>query len=102
MRIATDADFAMIKNNYNAAFIALLFYSHLLFLQSLIIAQMSVREGSNVGYKKNFETFSYPAMMPEGTKMVPRVFYNSIGVIFGLPILLLSIPVNLPLETFVN
>lgn len=75
----TDADFAMIKNNYNGRV-----YSPVGQTTSAVstISDYSadaVREGSDVGYKKNFETFSYPAMMPEGTKMVPRVFYISIG-----------------------
>lgn len=78
----TDADFAMIKNNYNARV-----YSPVGQTTSAVstISDYSadaVREGSDVGYKKNFETFSYPAMMPEGTKMVPRVFYISIGDIW--------------------
>lgn len=75
----TDADFAMKKINYNARI-----YSPVGQTTSDVItvgdySADSVREGSDIGYKKNVETFTYPAAMPEGTKMVPRVFYISIG-----------------------
>lgn len=75
----TDADFAMKKINYNARI-----YSPVGQTTSDVItvgdySADAVREGSNIGYKKNVETFTYPAAMPEGTKMVPRVFYISIG-----------------------
>lgn len=75
----TDADFAMIKNNYNARV-----YGPVGQTTSDVItvgdySADAVREGSDIGYKKNVETFTYPAAMPEGTKMVPRVFYISIG-----------------------
>lgn len=75
----TDADFAMKKINYNARI-----YSPVGQTTSDVItvgdySADAVREGSDVGYKKNVETFTYPAAMPEGTKMVPRVFYISIG-----------------------
>lgn len=78
----TDADFAMIKNNYNARV-----YSPVGQTKSAVItvgdySADAVREGSDIGYKKNVETFTYPAAMPEGTKMVPRVFYISIGDIW--------------------
>ena len=78
----TDADFAMIKNNYNARV-----YSPVGQTTSDVItvgdySADAVREGSDIGYKKNVETFTYPAAMPEGTKMVPRVFYISIGDIW--------------------
>lgn len=75
----TDADFAMKKINYNARI-----YSPVGQTTSDVItvgdySADAVREGSDIGYKKNVETFTYPAAMPEGTKMVPRVFYISIG-----------------------
>lgn len=75
----TDADFAMKKINYNARI-----YSPVGQTTSDVItvgdySADAVREGSDIGYKKNVETFTYPAAMPKGTKMVPRVFYISIG-----------------------
>ena len=70
----TDADFAMIKDNYNARV-----YSP---IGQTVSTGEAVREGSDVAYKKNMETFTYPALMPEGTKMVPRVIKISIGDIW--------------------
>lgn len=40
------------------------------------------REGTSEGYKKEIETFNYTNLMPEGTKMVPRVLYISVGDIW--------------------
>ena len=78
----TDADFAMIKNNYNARVYSPVGQSVSDLVTVSDYSGEAVREGSAAGYKKNVETFTYPAMMPEGTKMVPRVFYISIGDIW--------------------
>lgn len=66
-----DADFAMIKNNYNARV-----YSPVGQTTSELIATFggdATVEGSNDLYKRYVEKFNYPQMMPEGTRMVPRV-----------------------------
>lgn len=67
----TDADFAMIKTNYNARV-----YSPVGQITSdlkTVYTTDGVREGSNVTYTAQQGTFTYPQMMPDGTKMVPRV-----------------------------
>ena len=76
----TDADFAMIKTNYNARV-----YSpvgqNTSDLQTVYTTD-GVREGSNVTYTAQQGTFTYPQMMPEGTKMVPRVIAVPVGDIW--------------------
>lgn len=69
----TDADFAMIKDRYNARV-----YSPIGQVKSdlktvLDYSGEAVREGSDVAFKKEVETFNYPQLMSQGTKMVPRV-----------------------------
>lgn len=78
----TDADFAMIKDNYNARV-----YSPIGQTTSNLKAVVNyegeaVREGTKTAYVKNIESFNYPQLMPEGTKMVPRVLKISIGDIW--------------------
>ena len=69
----TDADFAMIKDNYNARVYSPVGQSASTLKTVLDYTGEAVREGSNVAFKKEVESFTYPASMPEGTKMVPRV-----------------------------
>lgn len=67
----TDADFAMIKGNYNARV-----YSPVGQNTSdlkTIYTTDGTREGSDVTYSATEGTYNYPELMPEGTKMVPRV-----------------------------
>lgn len=78
----TDADFAMIKDNYNARVYSPIGQTVSTLATINDYTGEAVREGSNVAYKKNMETFTYPALMPEGTKMVPRVIKISIGDIW--------------------
>lgn len=69
----TDADFAMIKDNYNARVYSPVGQSASTLKTVLDYTGEAVREGSNIAFKKEVESFTYPALMPEGTKMVPRV-----------------------------
>lgn len=78
----TDADFAMIKDNYNARVYSPIGQTTSTLSTVLDYTGEAVREGSTTAYKKNIETFDYPALMPEGTKMVPRVMYISVGDIW--------------------
>lgn len=78
----TDADFAMIKNNYNARVYSPLGQSTSDLNTVVDYTGEATREDSDVAYVANYGTFTYPAMMPEGTKMVPRVFYISPGDIW--------------------
>lgn len=77
-----DADFAMIADNYNARVYSPVGQSTSALKTVLDYSGSAVREGTTEGYKKEIETFSNPALMPEGTKMVPRVLKISIGDIW--------------------
>ena len=78
----TDADFAMIKDNYNARVYSPIGQTSSA-LQTIVNYEgEAVREGTNAGYAKQMESFNYPSLMPEGTKMVPRVLKISIGDIW--------------------
>lgn len=74
-----DADFAMIKDNYNARVYSPLGQETSALKTVLDFTGEAVREGTNDPFKKEMETFEYPKLMPEGTKMVPRVMYISVG-----------------------
>lgn len=77
-----DADFAMIKDNYNARVYSPLGQDTSALKTVLDYEGEATREGTNDAFKREMETFNYPQMMPEGTKMVPRVMKISIGDIF--------------------
>lgn len=78
----TDADFAMIRQNYNARVYSSVGQDTSDLKTVLDYSDSATREGSNVGYKSQIGTYNYPQMMPEGTKMVPRVIKISIGDIW--------------------
>lgn len=69
----TDADFAMIKDRYNARVYSPIGQTKSDLKTVLDYTGEAVREGSNVAFKKEVETFNYPQLMPDSTKMVPRV-----------------------------
>lgn len=69
----TDADFAMIKDRYNARVYSPIGQTKSDLKTVLDYTDEAVREGSNAAFKKEVETFNYPQLMPDGTKMVPRV-----------------------------
>lgn len=78
----TDADFAMIKTNYNARVYSPVGQTTSDLRTVVDYTGEAVREGTNTPYKKSIETFNYPQLMPDGTTMVPRVFYISVGDIW--------------------
>ena len=69
----TDADFAMIKDRYNARVYSPIGQTKSDLKTVLDYTGEAVREGSSAAFKKEVETFNYPQLMPDGTKMVPRV-----------------------------
>lgn len=69
----TDADFAMIKSNYNARVYSPIGQNTSALKTVLDYSDSAVYEDSNIPYKKEMETFNYLQLMPEGTKMVPRL-----------------------------
>lgn len=74
-----DADFAMIKDNYNARVYSPLGQNSSGLNTILDYTGDAVREGTDTPFLKQMETFTYPQLMPEGTKMVPRVLKISVG-----------------------
>ena len=77
-----DADFAMLKKNYNARVYSPVGQTTSNMVTILDYSDSAVREGTNVGYQMQTGTFNYPQMMPNDTKMVPRVIKISIGDIW--------------------
>lgn len=77
-----DADFAMLKQNYNARVYSPVGQTTSDMVTILDYSDSAVREGTNVGYQMQSGTFNYPQMMPDDTKMVPRVIRISIGDIW--------------------
>lgn len=74
-----DADFAMIKSNYNARVYSAVGQNSSTLKTVVDYTGDAVREGSTEGYKKQIETINRIQKMPEGTVMVPRVIKISIG-----------------------
>lgn len=75
----TDADFAMIKNNYNARVYSPVAQTSSELKTVADYSDSAVREGSTSAYALQAEAFTYPGLMPDGTKMVPRVLKISVG-----------------------
>lgn len=78
----TDADFAMIKDGYNARVYSPVGQSTSDLKTVIDYTGEAVREGSNVAYKNEIGTYDYGAKMPTGTKMVPRVIKVAVGNIW--------------------
>ncbi len=77
-----DADFAMIKTDYNARVYSPIGQNESTLRTVLDYTGEAVREGTNVAFKKEIGTFVSPQLMPTGTKMVPRVFKISVDDIW--------------------
>ena len=77
-----DADFAMIKSNYNARVYSPIGQNSSNLNTVVDYTGDAVREGTDTGYKKQIEIFQRYNLMPEGTKMVPRVIKISVGDIY--------------------
>lgn len=78
----TDADFAMIKQNYNARVYSPVGQTTSALKTIVNYTGEARREGTNEPYVAQMETFNYPELMPEGTTMVPRVIKISVGDIW--------------------
>ena len=79
----TDADFAMIKDSYNARVYSPLGQSDSSLKNVIDLTGEANREGDTSSpYIYQIGNYTYPAAMPEGTKMVPRVFKMSVGDIY--------------------
>lgn len=78
----TDADFAMIKSNYSAAVYSPVGQSTSDLATIANYSGYGKREGSDVAYTMDYETFSYPEAMPTGTVMTPRVIKINVGDIW--------------------
>ncbi len=75
----TDADFAMLKQNYNARVYSPIGQDTHELKTVLDYSNEATRENTTTGYKKAVGTYNNPQMMPEGTKMVPRVIGIAVG-----------------------
>lgn len=79
----TDADFAMIKDSYNARVYSPLGQNDSNLKNVIDLTGEANREGDTSSpYVYQIGNYTYPAAMPEGTKMVPRVFKMSVGDIY--------------------
>ena len=79
----TDADFAMIKDSYNARVYSPLGQNDSSLKNVIDLTGEANREGDTSSpYVYQIGNYTYPAAMPEGTKMVPRVFKMSTGDIY--------------------
>lgn len=77
----TDADFAMLKGDYNARIYSPLGQNSST-LQT-VLGGLGNREGDRTStYDMQIGTYQYGIAMPTGTKMVPRVFKMSVGDIY--------------------
>lgn len=77
-----DADFAMIKDNYNARVYSPIGQNTSALKTVTDYTGEAVGENSTEPYVKSIETFTYPQNMPAGTTMVPRVMKISVGDIW--------------------
>lgn len=75
-------DFAMIKQNYNARVYSPIGQEVSDIKTVLNFEGEARREGSNEAFSIGIPTFNYPQVMPEGTKMVPRVIKTNVGDLF--------------------
>lgn len=77
-----DADFAMIKSDYNARVYSAIGQNTSATKTVVDYTGSAKREGTTDGYKKEIETFNRIQKMPTGTVMTPRVIKISVGDIF--------------------
>lgn len=75
----TDADFAMKKSDYTAYVYSPVGQST---SDTITNGTYGTYENSDQAYSRQVETLTYPSLMPEGTKMTPRVLKISVGDIW--------------------
>ena len=76
----TDADFAMIKGDYNARIFSPIGQTSSEL--NTVLNGIGKLEGSYEPYDMKIPKLTYGAAMPEGSTMVPRVFKMSVGDIY--------------------
>jgi hypothetical protein len=72
----TDADFAMIKSGYNARVYSPIGQGE---GTKKVVGTDGVAEGTTDPYSVTIGNYTYPAYMPDGTTMVPRVIAVPVG-----------------------
>lgn len=77
-----DADFAMLKDNYNARVYSPVGQNTSDLATVTDYTGEATVEGGTAGYVKAIGTYNYGQAMPEGTTMVPRVIGVPVGDIF--------------------
>lgn len=75
-------DFAMIKQAYNGRVYSPIGQETDALKTVMDFTGEAFKEGSSEGFQTQIPTFNYPQMMPEGTKMVPRVIKTNVGDLF--------------------
>ena len=78
----TDADFAMLKGDYNARIFSPIGQTAGTKTVLDYTGEANIEGDRSQGYKYSIGNYTYPQAMPEGTKMVPRVFKMSVGDIY--------------------
>lgn len=77
----TDADFAMLKGDYNARIFSPVGQTNSNLVT--VLSGLGNREGDrSIPYNMEIPALTYGAAMPTGTTMVPRVFKMSVGDIY--------------------
>ena len=75
-------DFAMVKQDYNARVYSPIGQNSSDLKTVMNYDGEAYREGSSEGFSIAIPAFEYPQVMPEGTKMVPRVIKTNVGDLF--------------------
>ena len=75
-------DFAMIKQNYNARVYSPIGQNTSDLVNIMNYDGEAYREGSTEGFVPAVPAFNFPEVMPEGTKMVPRVIKTNVGDLY--------------------
>ena len=75
-------DFAMIKQAYNARVYSPIGQNSSELINVMNYDGEAYREGSTEGFAPSVPAFDFPEIMPEGTKMVPRVIKTNVGDLF--------------------
>lgn len=75
-------DFAMVKQDYNARVYSPVGQNSSELKTVMNYEGEAYREGSSEAFSIAVPAFTYPQVMPEGTKMVPRVIKTNVGDLF--------------------
>lgn len=75
-------DFAMVKQDYNARVYSPIGQNSSDLKTVMNYDGEAYREGSSEGFSIAIPAFTYPQVMPEGTKMVPRVIKTNVGDLY--------------------